>query len=55
MAFKSQKGLRTDLRSPGVLNAPKPDDEGWTLTNIPTTEAKTQERAVGTSEQHISF
>lgn len=34
---------------------PKPDDEGWTLTNFLTTEAETQERAVGTSEQHISF
>lgn len=31
---------------------PKPDDEGWTLTNFLTIEAETQERAVGTSEQH---
>lgn len=34
---------------------PKPDDEGKTLTNFLTTEAETQERAAGTSKQHLSL
>lgn len=49
-AFKSQEGLRTEMRSPRVLNASETNDEGRTLANFPIREAETQERVRGTSK-----